>query len=297
MVLVHGTASSPLRWGDMVNDLLEDQEIRKHYEFWFFTYNTGNPIPVSANVLRHSLEDAVQSLGGVQADPALGHMVVIGHSQGGLLTKLISIDAGTKLWDAVSEKPVDELDLKPETTALLKEAVFVHHLPFVQTVIFIATPHGGSYQSSLTVVGLFTRLVTLPLTVASATADVLANAGDALNYRTFNSISGMSPGNPAIEALRKIPVAPGIHAHSIIPTLQDGPLETRNDGVVEYKSAHIDGVESELVIEHSGHSTQGNPLTVREVRRILIEELPRGTPPAASRIADAAPAPVRRQRR
>ena len=107
----------------------------------------------------------------------------------------------------------------------------------------------------------------------------------------------MSPGNPAIEALRKIPVAPGINAHSIIPTLQDGPLETRDDGVVEYKSAHIDGVESELVIEHSGHSTQGNPLTVREVRRILIEELARGTPPAASRTADAAPAPVRRQRR
>ena len=255
------------------------------------------PIAVSANVLRHSLEDAVQSLGGVQADPALGRMVVIGHSQGGLLTKLISIDSGTKLWDAVSEKPVDELDLKPETTALLKEAVFVHHLPFVQTVIFISTPHGGSYQANLTVVGLFTRLVTLPLTIASATADVLANAGDALKLRTFNSLSGMSPGNPAIEALRKIPVAPGIHAHSIIPTLQDGPLETRDDGVVEYKSAHIDGVESELVIEHSGHSTQGNPLTVREVRRILIEELARGTPPAASRTVDAAPAPVRRQRR
>jgi len=67
----------------------------------------------------------------------------------------------------------------------------------------------------------------------------------------------MSPGNPAIEALHKIPIALGTHAHSIIPTLLDGPLETRDDGVVEYKSAHIDGVESELVIEHSGHSTQG----------------------------------------
>jgi hypothetical protein len=38
-------------------------------------------------------------------------------------------------------------------------------------------------------------------------------------------------------------------------------------------------------------------MTVREVRRILIEELARGTPPAASRIADAAPTPVSRQRR
>ena len=277
VVLVHGTASSPLRWADMVNDLLEDKAIRDHYEFWFFTYNTGNPIPISANVLRRALENAVKSLGGVQADPALGRMVVIGHSQGGLLTKLISMDTGTKLWDAISDKPVDELNLKPETKAMLKEALFVQHLPFVESVIFIATPHRGSYQASLTIVSLFTRLVTLPLGIASAVADVLTNAGKELKLhedrRAFNSINGMSPGNPAIEAVRQIPVSPGIHAHSIIPTLQDGPLDDRNDGVVEYKSAHIDGVESELVIEHQGHSTQSNPLAVREVRRILLEQL------------------------
>jgi len=277
VVLVHGTASSPVRWADMVNDLLEDKEIRAHYEFWFFNYNTGNPIPISANVLRHALENTVESLGGVQADPALGRMVVIGHSQGGLLTKLIAIDSGTKLWDSISDKPVDQLNLKPETKALLKESVFVRPLPFVKTVIFIATPHGGSYQASLTIVGLFARLVTLPLSIASATADILTNAGSALKLeedrRTFNSISGMSPGNPGIETLRRIPVAPGIHAHSIIPTLQDGPLEDRDDGVVQYKSAHIDGVESEMVIEHQGHSTQSNPLAVREVRRILLDQL------------------------
>jgi hypothetical protein len=172
---------------------------------------------------------------------------------------------------------LDELNLKPETKALLKEALFVHPLPFVTTVIFIATPHGGSYQASLTIVSLFRRLVTLPLTIVAASADILTNAGEALKLqegrRTFNSIAGMSPGNPAIEALRAIPVAPGIDAYSIIPTLQDGPLDTRNDGVVQYKSAHIDGVDSEAVIEHSDHSTQSNPLTVREVRRILLEHL------------------------
>jgi len=279
VVLVHGTASSAFRWADMVNDLLEDKEIRDHYEFWFFTYNTGNPIPVSANVLRRSLEAAVKTNGGVQADPALGHMVVIGHSQGGLLTKMIAIESGTKIWDSISSRPVDQLNLKPETKALLRETLFVHPLPFVGTVIFIATPHGGSYQASTTIIGLFRRLMTLPVTIITATTDILTNAGDALKLakdrRTFNSIAGMSPGNPAIEALRAIPVAPGIHAHSIIPTLQDGPLETRDDGVVEYKSAHIDGVDSELVIEHQDHSAQSNPLTVREIRRILVEQLVR----------------------
>ncbi len=56
---------------------------------------------------------------------------------------------------------------------------------------------------------------------------------------------------------------------------------------MKYKSAHLDGVESELVIEHSGHSTQSNPLTVREVRRILIEQLARATTAPGLRTADA----------
>jgi hypothetical protein len=233
-------------------------------------------------------------------------MVVIGHSQGGLLTKMISIESGTKIWDAMSTRPVDELNLKPETKALLKEMLFVHPLPFVETVIFISTPHGGSYQASLTMVGLFTRLVTLPVTVAGVAADLMTNAANALKLdkdrMTFNSINGMSPGNPAIQAVRALPVAPGIHAHSIIPTLQDGPLKTRDDGVVQYKSAHLEGVESEVVIERQDHSAQSNPLTVREVRRILIEELARpigssrgrgrGSAPLAQRAQDTAQWPL-----
>ena len=70
----------------------------------------------------------------------------------------------------------------------------------------------------------------------------------------------MSPNNPVILEVSRIPVAPGIHAHSIIPELGDGPLETRDDGVVQYTSAHINGVDSEKVVENSGHSTQANPV-------------------------------------
>jgi hypothetical protein len=66
-----------------------------------------------------------------------------------------------------------------------------------------------------------------------------------------------------------IPVAHKVAAHSIIAVKGGGPFEDGNDGVVAYKSAHIDGVESELVV-NSGHSAQGNPRTVAEVRRILL---------------------------
>jgi len=295
VVLVHGTASSPFRWADMVNDLMENQIIRDHYEFWLFRYATGNPIPASALLLRQSLEQAVQSLGGTQSDPALGRMVVIGHSQGGLLTKLLAIDSGTKIWDAMSAKPLDELELTPVTRELLRNALFLHPLPFIESVVFIATPHRGSHLANLSLVNLITRFITLPLTLISASTELLTANRDALRGNVtgtrFNSLAGMSPNSPLLEAMASIPVAPPIRAHSIIPVLGDGPLEMRDDGVVEYNSAHMAGVESELVIR-SGHSVQANPLAVAEVQRILLEQLGR-TPPAA--LATARPATTARR--
>jgi hypothetical protein len=42
-----------------------------------------------------------------------------------------------------------------------------------------------------------------------------------------------------------------------------------NDGVVEYSSAHLEGVDSEYIVR-STHSTQSNPYTIEDVRRILL---------------------------
>jgi hypothetical protein len=79
----------------------------------------------------------------------------------------------------------------------------------------------------------------------------------------------MSPRNNFIRALQEIPVAPSITVNSIIAVEGDGPVEQGDDGVVQYTSAHIEPVESELVVQPSSHSTQGNPRTIEEVRRIL----------------------------
>ena len=145
VVFVHGTASSAGRWGDMVNDLLDDPRIRERYQFWFFTYDTGNPVLYSAALLREALRDAVHKLDPTGVDPALSEIVVIGHSQGGLLTKAMVVDTGDRVWNAIANKPLDQIDLSPERRELLREAVFIKPLPNVRRVVFIATPHRGSY--------------------------------------------------------------------------------------------------------------------------------------------------------
>src|SRR5271169_1736080 len=143
VVFVHGTASSPARWAEMANELLGDPAIASRYQLWFFVYNSGNPIVLSAMRLRESLQVVRKDVDPDGKDPALNQMVVIGHSQGGLLTKMTVVDSGNRFWNNVSKVPFDKADLDPETRDLAQRALFVKPLPFVTEVIFIATPHRG----------------------------------------------------------------------------------------------------------------------------------------------------------
>jgi hypothetical protein len=72
-----------------------------------------------------------------------------------------------------------------------------------------------------------------------------------------SAVDNMSPRHHFIRALHEIPVAPSITVNSIVAVEGDGPVEQANDGVVEYSTAHIEPVESELVAK-SNLSTQGN---------------------------------------
>ncbi len=136
-------------------------------------------------------------------------------------------------------------------------------------VVFISTPHRGSYLAAHQFVpNLLRRLTTLPLQVSALSVDVARNLDAAKSPFALTAVDNMSPRHPFIQGLQEIPVAPSIEAHSIISVKGTGPVEKGNDGVVAYESAHIDAVESELVVR-SPHSCQGNPHTIEEVRRIL----------------------------
>jgi pimeloyl-ACP methyl ester carboxylesterase len=292
VVFVHGTASSAGRWGDMVNDLLDDPRIRDGYQFWFFTYDTGNPVLYSAALLREALRDAVRKLDPAGTDPALSEMVVIGHSQGGLLAKAMVVDTGDRVWEAIAYKPIDEVRLSPEGRDLLRRAVFIKPLPYVRRVVFIATPHRGSYLTEYPVTEFLGRFLTLPFRIVRTVVELERNAGDfKVNPRNLGSGSlfGMTPNNPVLQTMAATPIAPGVHAHSIIAASGNGPVEDSNDGVVEYSSSRLAAVDSEYIVR-STHSTQSNPYTIEEVRRILLlhaaevcARIACGSPPSPSR--------------
>ncbi len=277
VVFVHGTASSPVWWAEMLNTLRADPVIRKRYQFWFFQYNSNNLVLLSAVQLRETLSGLVAQLDPTGQDPAMRQMVVIGHSQGGLLTKMATVAPGNELWNVLSDKKLDELDADPEIKDLLRRMLLFEPLPFVTRAVFISTPHRGSFLTKNWVRNLVRKVVTSPV-------DLLFKGGlynklftqlkmpASVRDRVPTSIDGMSAENPLLQSLVKLPLEPQVTGHSIISVLPDMEIETGNDGVVEYQSAHIDGVASEFVVR-SPHSCQGHPFTIEEVRRILMEHL------------------------
>jgi hypothetical protein len=112
------------------------------------------------------------------------------------------------------------------------------------------------------------QLLTLPFALTGVAADINRNPGAARVGFVPTAVDNMAPGNPFILGLQAIPVVPSVKVHPIIAVDGDGAVEQGDDGVVEYSAAHIEPVESELVVR-SSHSAQGNPHTIEEVRRIL----------------------------
>jgi pimeloyl-ACP methyl ester carboxylesterase len=273
IVFVHGTASSPARWAQMLNEIMGDPGLARKYQCWFFMYNTGNPIPYSAMRLREALTAVIKDIDPEGNDEALREMVVIGHSQGGLLTKMLVVDSGDKFWNNINKVPFDQANLPPDTRDLLRRALFVKAVPFVKRVIFIATPHRGSFLANNWLGNLGRRLVSLPGNLVHMGSDLMTMQGkDPLFTQLPTSVDNMKASNPFLKTLAALPIAPDVHVNSIIAVKGNGLPEQGNDGVVEYKSAHIEPVESELVVP-SGHSTQGTPSTIEEVRRILYVNL------------------------
>jgi len=277
VVLVHGTFSSPVRWAEMLNTLNADPVVRQRCQIWLFLYSSSKPMVLSAAEFRDELSTMVEKLDPKGQDAALRQMVIVGHSQGGLLAKMTATDSGDQLWRVLSHKPLDEMNLSEEKSAGFQRLVFLKPLPFVRRTIFIATPHRGSYRNTTIVQRLGRWVVKLPGAVVQRTTDIVLHTEGIKLPKQFRSTSltsldGMSVRNPLMLKLADIPLAPGVTGHSIIAVKTRGDYHKGKDGVVAYSSAHVDYVESEFIVR-SGHSCQDKPATIEEVRRILHEHL------------------------
>lgn len=272
VVLVHGLVSSPQIWANVINEVEGNPQLRGRFQFWVFRYATGNPVVFSAMRCREELAKA-QTL-----YPMPNGFIMVGHSMGGLVSRLQSVDTGRALWDANFGTNGQALDTKLPPDHLVKRALLVQANPQVKRLVFICVPHRGSELATGRIGQFAMKLVTLPASILGAVEDTV---GAALIFasgkRTLpNGITSLSPKNPTLIALDKISIrAP---YHSIIGDRGKGNTPNSTDGVVPYWSSHLDNAQSELIVP-GPHSSYELQQSINELNRILLVQLKAGKTP------------------
>ena len=158
MVLVHGLWGFPNQSHRMIECLESDPALRERYQFWLFTYASGDSIPFSAHQLRLSLRKARSLFDPKGTDEAFDRMVVVGHSLGGILAKMMGQDSGSRLWQTVCDLPIDKIAGPQKDCLLLRQVYCYKRVPDVRRIVFIATPHRGSPLANGLVRDLGSRL-------------------------------------------------------------------------------------------------------------------------------------------
>jgi hypothetical protein len=279
VVMVHGLISTPLAWIPMLNELLRDPVIQSKYQFLLYMYPTGVPIPIAAAGLRESLGQAKLMYDPDGRDPAFDQMVLLGHSMGGILSRTVSVSSGDQLWRLYSDRPFDEILGPREVLDELKRYFFFEPQPFIRRVVLLATPNRGSEMSRGVVGRVGTSLISEPDHIHKLLYRLVKDNPEAFDSRRFRrlptSIETLEPNSPILTALLNMkPPAPphAINFHSIIGSLRPTGVDQTTDGVVPYRSAHLDGVTSETIVR-SDHGVQRDPEAIREVLRILLEHV------------------------
>jgi hypothetical protein len=288
VVLVHGLISSPLAWAETYNELCNDPALADHYQFWMFLYATGEPIPVAAAHLRETLREAMATFDASGSEPALRQTVVIGHSQGGLLTKILAQDSGLVIWNAVVNIPYPASRLAPESQALLDRALIFRPEPYVRRLVFIATPHGGSPVAD----GPLGRMGLVLSRPQGNTARIGAELDAAYGPGSYNgglrgetfSLRNLSPSSRVIQGLRAIPIDTSVPHHSIVLQLNHHAASGRGDGLVPYESSHLPSATSEVLVRgfHVQVGQQGVTDELRRILRIHLTEVGADLPARAS---------------
>jgi len=263
LIFVHGLISTPRMWRNVINEVEMDPVLRRRYQCMVFAYPTGNPPLYSALRLREEL-DKFQRL-----HPEAPGYVLVGHSMGGLLSRVQVTNMDRHDWDAMGREKATRFFSSVKKDSLVEKATIFPANPRINRVIFICTPHRGSEMAIGSLGELAIKLISLPGDLVST---VTSSVGGSLSIITGDpnrlptSVDGLSPKNPTLAVLDTRPMTAPYH--SIIGDRGKGDSPRSSDGVVEYWSSHQCGAKSERIVP-GPHGACELPETLDELRRLL----------------------------
>lgn len=276
LVMLHGLGSNPLIWARLSNAVWGDPQLRARYQIWHVVYQSNAPLLVTRLRVQGYLDQAWQWLDPEGDDPARQGMVLVGHSMGGVVSRLLCVDSGDVLWDAAFTVPPEALPGDAADREGILAAFRFTPYPGVTRAVFLASPHRGSPTADRWF-GRFARfLVGRRVPEIQALRRLASEHPEAVresvreNYRlaALNSIATLQREQPVRLAGESLMPVPAIPYHTIAGSLpgQEG------DGAVPLDSARLPDAESTLVLD-AGHDLYRHDAAIGEVLRILRLEI------------------------
>lgn len=279
LVMIHGLGSTPRVWLRVTNAIWGDPELRARFQVWHVLYQTDAPTIVSRKRVQTYLEDAWHLVDPAGVDAAREGIVLIGHSLGGVVARLLCVDSAFALWDAGFTVPPEQVHSDPEGVRSVREVFAFTAYPGVTRAIFLAAPHRGSPKTS-TLTGNIARVligrgvpeIARLRRLAIDHPDAVQPALQAIYRRgAVNSITSLQVMQPIRKASERLLPREGIRYHTIAGVIRHRGA-ARTDGTVPLDSALLEGAQSTLVIP-SAHGICNEPAAIAEVQRILREDV------------------------
>jgi hypothetical protein len=277
VLLIHGLISDPQSLSQIYNTLMQSNRIRENYQFWFYFYPTGQPILLDSFALRNSL-NALYKKYGAQGTTKFDDMVVVGYSLGGLVAQLlVQSSKGYFLEKKVFFTELKNLDIEKTHKEMLKNMLNFKPLSYIKQVIFISTPHKGAEMAAWVSSQLFGDLVVSPNDYYKEYKNTLmfiSKFTRSYNDRVLsgNALDNLSPRSPFIALTNDLPYGKNVELNSIIGDAYMAGNIGGTDGIVPYRSSHLNNSASETIIKSDHHSVY-KPACAKEVYRLLLDNL------------------------
>jgi triacylglycerol esterase/lipase EstA (alpha/beta hydrolase family) len=275
VVLIHGLLSDRLTWANLVNEMMSRPEIVERFQIWAFEYPTGEPFLTSAALLRRQLQQVREHFDPMAMDRALEQIVLVGHSMGGLISKMQITDSENQLWEAIANRQFEQVLLQPNTAERLSEAFFFDPSPMVGRVVFIGTPHRGSDVARRAIGRIGSLLIDEPAQLQAAHTQLLqANPGvfsSEFKQRVPTSIDLLDPDSQLLQAVDSLPIASHVRLHTIYGEGRWMLGSHDSDGVVEVSSARHPCSSSELAVDEKHARLTQHADVIQEVLDILYQ--------------------------
>ncbi|MFN3073590.1 esterase/lipase family protein [Acinetobacter sp. TY2] len=273
IVLVHGLASSPEAWIRLTNDIMGDNALREHYQVWQIFYSTNMPILESRFQINTIINQGFESID--QKSASAKDAVLIGHSMGGIIARLLVSDQNlsNNAQKMLKNRQFNRFKDDPVFNARLN----IQSVPNFNRAIFISTPHRGTDYADRWFTRAARKVIKLPGAFLGALADSIDEKN--LNPKKIlkdidggliqNGPSDLSHNSKFTQLTENVMPKKGMIYHSIMGNITNSnDPDIMTDGIVPYRSSHLDGAVSEKIIK-GGHSIQETPEAVLELRRIL----------------------------